>query len=444
MKILKVLLQKNMFINFVLGFSAGLPLLLTSKTLQALLTDANIGLTTIGLFALVGIPYTFKFLWAPIFDRFSLPFLGRRRGWLLLLQLGLVAAIALVAMTPADGGSPLSERLPQSIVDFLAWLHKDLPASRLSLTLIGTCFLVCFLSASQDIVIDAYRRESLSDEELGMGSTVYVYGYRIAMWVSGGLALMLADALSWPMVYMTMAVLMGVGITATFFADEPKLDAAGRPRTLKDTVVEPLKEFFSRKGVTTALVVLLFILLYKVGDTLAGAMATPFYKALGFSNAEIGAIAKTFGFFSQLIGGFCGGALILRIGIPRSLFVCGFLQAASTACFALLAGIGNSQLALTGVIAFEDITGAMGTAAFTAFLAAQSNKRFTATQYALLTSLMSLPRTMLSAMTGAWAESMGWSAYFVMCTVVAVPGILLLVWMLKSGSYKVAEPAYAK
>jgi PAT family beta-lactamase induction signal transducer AmpG len=431
MKIWKVLIQRNMLINFVLGFSSGLPLLLTSKTLQAWLSDAQIGLSAIGLFTLVGLPYTLKFLWAPIFDRFSLPFLGRRRGWLLLLQAALALSILLVASTPPGGAGPLSERVPAWLNEFLFWLHKDLPQSQLSLTLIGACFLTCFLSASQDIVVDAFRRESLKDDELGLGSTVYVYGYRIAMWISGGLSFMLADSLSWPTVYYIMAGMMGVGVLATLAAKEPRIDGAP-PRTFNDSVVLPLKEFFGRRGVLVALSVLVFILLYKVGDTMAGTMATPFYKSLGFSNLEIGAIAKTFGLVSALVGGFIGGAVILKIGITRALILGGILQAASTACFALLAVIGPSKLALGFVIAFEDITGAMGTAAFTAFMAAQTNKRFTAFQYAILTSLMGVPRIFIAAPTGIWAEKLGWAPYFLLCTVVAAPGLLLLLFLLRT------------
>lgn len=431
MKIIKVLLQKNMLINLLLGFSSGLPLLLTSKTLQAWLSDSQVGLSAIGLFSLVGLPYTFKFLWAPIFDRFTPPFLGRRRGWLLITQVGLALSILFLAMTPVNGGAPLSERLGPKALEFVAWMSKSLPESHISFALIGICFLVCFLSASQDIVVDAYRRESLQEEELGMGSTIYVYGYRIAMWVSGGLAFILADTLSWPVIYLVMAALVGVGIFATLAADEPKVEGA-TPKTFSESVVSPLREFFGRQGLGAALIVLLFILLYKVGDTMAGAMATPFYKAIGFSNAEIGTIAKTFGLAAALVGGFFGGAVILKVGIKRALILGGILQALSTAGFAVLAGMGNSIWGLTWVIAFEDITGAMGTAAFVAFMAAQTNKRFTATQYALLTSLMGVPRIFLAAPTGIWAESMGWQPFFLFCTVAAVPGLLLLVYMLNS------------
>lgn len=430
MKIWKVLLQRNMLINFVLGFSSGLPLLLTTKTLQAWLSDAQIGLSAIGLAGLVGLPYTLKFLWAPVFDRFSLPFLGRRRGWLLLIQIALGLSIFLVARTPPGGAGPLSARVPAGVSDFLGWLHAKLPESQLSLTLIAACFLTCFLSASQDIVVDAFRRESLKDEELGLGSTLYVYGYRIAMWMSGGLAFMLADSLTWPTVYAIMALMMAVGVLATLAAEEPRIEGAP-PKTFNDSVVLPLQKFFGRKGVLSAITVLTFILLYKVGDTMAGAMATPFYKALGFSNLEIGAIAKTFGLASALVGGFIGGAVILKVGINRALLLGGILQAASTACFAALAIIGPSKLALGFVIAFEDITGAMGTAAFTAFMAAQTNKRFTAFQYAILTSLMGVPRTFIAAPTGIWAENLGWAPFFLMCTVAAAPGLLLLLFLLR-------------
>jgi PAT family beta-lactamase induction signal transducer AmpG len=434
MKILKVLLQKTMLINLLLGVSSGLPLALVGKTLQAWFTDANVGLSVVGLFSLVGLPYSLKFLWAPTFDRFTLPFLGRRRGWLLVLQIALIGAIVLLGSTPPNGELPLSARLPEGIVGFLAWLHAKLPESHLSLSIIGACFLVSFLSASQDIVVDAFRRESLTDEELGMGATVYVYGYRIAMYLSGGAVFFVADLISWPFVYFSVAALVGVGVFATLWAEEPEVHGQ-LPRNLHESVVLPLKEFFGRQGVITALTVLAFILFYKVGDTMAGNMAIPLYKGLGFSNIEIGEIAKTFGLLSALVGGFIGGAVILKVGIKRALIIGGVLQAVSTAGFAMLASVGHSMAGLAAVVAFEDITGAMGTAAFVAFMAAQTDKRFTATQYALLTSLMSVPRIVLAAPTGIMAERMGWQPFFIFCTVAAVPGLLLLVYMLNSKKF---------
>lgn len=299
--------------------------------------------------------------------------------------------------------------------------------------MIGTCFLVSFLSASQDIVVDAFRRESLREEEFGLGSTVYVYGYRIAMFVTGGVAMILADHISWPSVYMSMAVCMAVGVVATFLADEPAMQH-GAPKNFYESVVLPLKEFFQRKGVLSAFTVLSFIILYKIGEVMAGAMATPFYKALGFTNTEIGAIAKTWGFISLMVGGFFGGALILKVGLNRALLICGILQGLSTACIAFLATLGHSLWALTWVISFEDIASGMGTSAFVAFMATQTNTRFTATQYALLTSLMGVPRTLLAAPTGIWAEKMGWQTFFIFCALAAIPGILLLLHLSRANN----------
>lgn len=429
MTILKVLMQKTMLVNLLLGFSSGLPLLLTFKTLQGWLTDSGVPVSLIGFFGVLSLAYTLKFLWSPIFDRFSLPFLGRRRGWLIVLQVALAGSILLLALTPPNGGEPLSERLPAFMVDFLAWCSPKMPDSHISFALMGACLLVAFLSATQDIVIDAYRRESLRDEELGFGSTLYITGYRIAMLVSGGLAFILADKLTWPGVYALMAALMGVGIFATIYGDEPVMEHAP-PRTLHETVVMPLQEFFSRKGIMIALGILAFILLYKVGDTMAGAMATPLYKALGFSNEEIGYVAKFFGFFIAIGGGFVGAALILKVGIGRALLICGVLQAISTAGYALLAEVGKNFVVLASVIAFEDLTSAMGTAAFAAYMAAQTNRRFTAYQYALLTSIMGIPRVFLTIPTGVMVENMGYQSFFIFCTVAAVPGLLLLIAML--------------
>jgi PAT family beta-lactamase induction signal transducer AmpG len=395
MKLIKAIFEKNMFITMLMGFSSGLPLLLTGKTLQVWMTEEGVDLKTIGLFALVGLPYSLKFLWAPLFDRYTLPFLGRRRGWLLLNQLALAGAIAMMALLQPK--------------EHLWWVGL-------------LCVVVSFFSASQDIVVDAFRRESLRDEQLGMGSTVYIYGYRVAMYAAGAGALYFAQFLSWKAAYLIMAGGISVGLITTFFAEEPKNELPP-PRNLQEAVVEPFREFLGRSG---AFEILLFILLYKIGDTMAGAMANPFYVQLGYSKVEIATIAKTFGLFSALGGGFVAGVVLIKIGILRGLWIFGVLQAASTAGFAVLANIGYSIPGLTWVIAFEDFTGAMGTAAYAAYLASQTNKRFTATQYALLTSLMALPRTFLAAPTGWMAETMGWSGFFWFCTLAALPGMLLL------------------
>jgi len=384
-----------MLVALLMGFSSGLPLLLTGSVLQAWMTDEGVDLGTIGLFALVGLPYTLKFVWAPLTDRFSVPLLGRRRGWLLGVQLLLMAAIAALGWTqPAE--NPL-------VVALVAWL-------------------VTFFSASQDIVIDAYRREALADTELGLGASLYVNGYRIGMLLASGGGLILADLMPFSAVYQLMAMGMLVGIVTTLLAPEPEIQA-GLPRSLRGAVVEPFVDYFRRRH---ALLILLFILLYKLGDTMASHMSTPFYLDIGFSKTEIGAVVKLFGFWATVTGGMLGGIVILRTGIYRALWGFGILQALSTAGFALLALSGYSLPLLAGVIAFENLTAGMGTAAFVAFMAALTNRRFTATQYALLSSLMGIPRVIVAAPTGYFADWLGWAAFFLSCTLIAVPGLLLL------------------
>lgn len=410
MNTLKALLQKNMLIALLMGFASGLPLLLVGKTLQVWMTGAGVDLKTIGFFALAGLPYTLKFVWAPIFDRYSLPFMGRRRGWLMVIQTALLFTIGLMALLQ-----------PEQHLVIMAAL----------------CLVISFLSASQDIVVDAYRRESLTDEELGVGSTLYVYGYHMALWVTGGLALIMADHMSWAAVYGIMAGTMLFAIGSTLFANEPEVNVPP-PRTMKEPVIQPLTDFFRRPEVWG---IIAFVLLYKVGDTLAGAMANPFYVQLGFSNTEIGSIVKTFGFFATLAGSMIGGLWILKMGINRSLLLFGVLQAVSTAGFAVLATLGPSLAGLTWVIAFENLTSGMGTAAFVAFMGVQTNKRFTATQYALLTSLMGVPRVIFSSYTGVMAERMGWQGFFIFCTLAAIPGMLLLAFMLmKQKRERAANP----
>ncbi len=389
----------RMLVAFLMGFSCGLPLLLTITVLQAWMKEEGVDLGVIGLFSLVGLPYTVKFLWAPLLDRYTLPFLGRRRGWLLLAQVGL--ALAIVAL-----GLCQPARHP--------WL------------LALAAFMVTFFSASQDIVVDAYRREDLKDRELGLGSSLYVNGYRLGMLLASGGGLMLADHISFSQVYFIMAGCMSLGIVTTLLCREPPAEM-GVPQSLRESVVGPFVEYFSRGGVKWGLGLLIFILLYKIGDSMAAAMTIPFYLDLGFTKTQIGAVAKIFGFWATIGGGLLGGILMLRLGINRSLWVFGFLQAVSTAGFALLAHIGPSLAWLTGVIAFENLTGGMGTSAYVAFMAALTNKRFTATQYALLSSLMGIPRVMASAPTGFLAEALGWSGFFTFCTLAAAPGMLMLV-----------------
>lgn len=389
-----------MIVALLMGFSCGLPLLLTISVLQAWMKDEGVDLSVIGLMALVGLPYTLKFLWAPFLDRFTLslfgqPFLGRRRGWLLLIQVALMLSIAGLGFTnPVE--SP--------------WM------------LAFVALVLTFFSASQDIVVDAYRREDLSDEELGLGSSLYVNGYRVGMLLASGGGLILADRMSFTWVYLIMAASMLVGVVTTLLAREP-LVPEGTPQSLREAVSGPFVDFFARKG---AWLILAFILLYKIGDTMASAMTTPFYLDIGFSKTEIGTVVKLFGFWATIGGGLLGGLLMLSLGIYRSLWIFGFLQAISTAGFAVLAHLGHTLVGLACVIAFENLSSGMGTAAYVAFMASLTNKKFTATQYALLTSVMGVPRILASAPTGYMAEIMGWRGFFILCTLIAIPGLLLL------------------
>ena len=386
--------NRRMVVALVMGFSCGLPLLLTLSVLQAWMTEAGVDLTTIGLMTLVGLPYTLKFFWAPLFDRYSLPFLGRRRGWLLVAQVALMAA--------------------------LIQLGHSNPTTRPELLALAA-LAVAFCSASQDIVVDAYRREDLPDHELGLGSSLYINGYRVGMLLASGGGLILADHIPFSMVYTVMAMCLLPGVVTTLMTPEPRLEAA--PETLAQAVIDPLKEYFNRPN---ALWILAFILMYKIGDTMAAAMTTPFYLDIGFTKTQIGTVVKLFGFWATVGGTLLGGGLMIRLGIWPSLWVFGILQALSTAGFALLAAIGPSLAGLAGVIAFENLSGGMGTAAYAAYMASITDKRFTATQYALLTSLMGIPRVLASAPTGYLATRMGWWLFFVFCTLIALPGLLLL------------------
>ncbi len=384
-----------MLVALIMGFSCGLPLLLTLGVLQAWMKDENIDLTLIGLANLVQIPYTWKFIWAPIVDRYRLPLLGRRRGWLLLSQACLMLS--------------------------LIGLGFSNPGSNLSLMMV-TAMLVAFFSATQDIVVDAYRREDLPDEELGLGSSFYMSGYNLGRMLASGGGLIMADHMAWSSVYSIMAMCMLIGIITTIFTPEPEV-MAGTPVTLKAAVVEPFIEYFKRNG---ALWVLAFILLYKVGDMMASAITMPFYLDIGFTKTEIGTVVKIFGLWAITGGAIIGGIVIVKLGINKSLWIFGFLQAVSTTGFALLARVGHNLFALSGVITFENLSMGMGTAAFLAFMASITDKRFTATQYALLSSLMAVPRVIISAPTGYLAKLLGWEYFFISCALIAIPGMLLL------------------
>ena len=392
------ILSRRLLVTIFLGFSSGLPLLATGGTLQAWLTESGVDLATVGALALVGLPYTLKFLWAPLLDRFTLPFLDRRRGWMLVSQFGLMLSLAALGY-----GDPIASPF-----------------------LLGAiACTVSFLSATQDIVLDAHRRDTLRDEELGLGSALFVNGYRIGMLASGAFALFLADHISWRHVYLCLAALMLVGMVFTLLAPPPG-DNYQAPRSIKEAIVNPFVDYFSRSG---ALIILAFILLYKVGDSMASNLTTPFILQLGFSKTELASIVKTFGLAATIVGSLVGGAFMIRLGIGRSLWIFGTLQAVSTAGFAWLAGQGHSLPGLAAVIAFENLSGGMGTAAYAAFMASLCNKSFSATQYALLSSLMGVPRVLIATPTGFIAQQLGWQGFFVVCTLAALPGMVLLLWV---------------
>jgi PAT family beta-lactamase induction signal transducer AmpG len=383
----------------LMGFAGGVPLLLTLTVLQAWLTAEEVDLATIGFLGLVALPYNLKFLWAPLIDRYDPLRLGRRRSWLVLSQCCLAASIALLGLQdPLDG----------------IW------------KVAAAACVVAFFSATQDVVIDAYRRETLADSEQGLGASMYTYGYRTGMLVASAGGLILADIVGFTGVYMFMATLMLSMVLITIFAPEPT-DVKEPPASLSTAFTGPFTEFFNRTGVSwSALLVLAFILLYKIGDNLASHMTIPFYLDIGFTNTEIGTVAKFFGLAPLLFGVFVGGVLNLKAGLYRALFIAGILQGVSTFGFAVLSVMGNDLWWLAAVVAFENLTQGMGVSALLAFMAYLTDKRFTATQFAMLSALATLPRVVLTAPTGWMAEVMGWLPFFVMCGLVAIPGMLLL------------------
>jgi Major Facilitator Superfamily. len=381
-----------------LGFSSGLPFYLTSKTLQAWMTTANVDLATIGLFSFVTLPYSLKFVWAPVMDRYIPPFLGRRRGWVLITQLLLLLAIGAMS------------------------LHD--PKTGLRMLAINA-IVVAFFSASQDISLDAYRTDVLQDREMGVGAAIFVLGYRIALLVTGGLALYLADSITWPRVYLLLASLLVIGIITTFLAPEPLLSDAP-PKSLAEAVVLPFGEFFTRAGAVRAILVLLFIVLYKYSDSLAGSMTTPFLLKSGFSLKEVGAVLGGAGLIATIVGALAGGAVILRLGINKSLWIFLVFQGLSNLTYYSLAMAGPSHGLMFFTVVIENFGLGLVTAGMTAYLMSMCNKRFTATQFALLSSLMAASRDVLVAPGGKLAENVGWPAFFLITVAMAVPPLLLL------------------
>ncbi len=397
---LNVFTSRRVAVITTLGFSSGLPLALTGGTLQAWMTVEGVDIKTIGIFALVSIPYTLKFLWSPIMDRFAVPWLGRRRGWILLTQICLMFAIA-----------AMSFYSPQHVPLLLATI----------------ALFVAFTSASQDIVIDAYRTDVLREKERGAGAAVFVFGYRIAILFSGAFALIISEYINWNNTYLLISTGMLIGIITTFFSPEPEKTALP-PKSLSEAVTGPMKDFFSRRN---AILILLLIILYKLGDAYAGSLTTAFLiRGVGFSAGDVGTINKGFGLACVIGGSFIGGALMVKFGLMNALMLFGILQAISNLSFMLLAYLGKNYEMFIFAIAFENLSGGMGTSAFVALLMSLCNSRFSATQYALLSSLAAIGRIFISPTSGFLVESIGWANFFFVTTIIALPGLVLL-WYLR-------------
>jgi PAT family beta-lactamase induction signal transducer AmpG len=392
------LFTQKMLICIFTGFTSGLPLFILISLLPAWLMDSGLELKAIALFSFIQLPYVLKFLWAPLFDGFSFS-MGRRRGWLIIFQVLLLVSISMAGLLD-----------PKSQI--------------MTVAIISTA--IAFFSASQDAVIDAYRRELLLDNELGLGTAIHVNAYRIAGLIPGSLALILADVFAWELVFFITGLFMIPGIILTILIKEPLLKVMP-PKTVKEAVIEPFMEFINRKGIKEAILILLFIFLYKIGDSMATALATPFYMDLGFSMTEIGVIAKTVGFWASIIGGILGGILMIKIGINRALWIFGFMQMFATLSFAWLAISGYSPLILGITVGLEFFAAGLGTTAFIAYIAKTTNPKFTATQFALFTGLSAVPRTITNASTGYLVDFFGWHNFFIFCSFIAIPGMILLI-----------------
>jgi PAT family beta-lactamase induction signal transducer AmpG len=391
-------LNRRMLICVFLGFSSGLPLFILLSLMQAWLAKSGLNVKALGLFALVMFPYTWKFLWSPLMDRFSFGSLGRRRGWMALTQGLLFVGIGLMGML-----DPLTQ------VPLIA----------------AAASAIAFLSASQDIVIDAYRREILPDNEQGLGSAIHVNAYKAAGMVPGALSLILADLMAWQPVFWITAAFMLPGLLCTFVIAEPRVYGAP-PKNMREAVVLPFREFIARGGWSHALAILGFIFLYKLGDSMATALATKFYIDLGFSMTQIGAVAKTTGFWASIAGGIIGGVWMVKLGINRALWIFGVVQAVAILGFAWLAYAGADLILLALVIGFEAFGVGLGTAAFVSYIATTTDPRYTATQYALFTSLAAVPRTFVNSAVGYIVAETGWFLFFILCFVLALPGMLML------------------
>jgi PAT family beta-lactamase induction signal transducer AmpG len=394
----EAILNRRMLICVFTGFTSGMPLYVLFQLVPGWLRVEGVGLAEIGFFALVQFPYTWKFLWSPFMDRFTLPFLGHRRGWMLVTQVLLLVSIGV-----------------------LGFIRPDLSLWTVAYLSVA----IAFFSASQDIVLDAYRRELLPDVELGLGNSIHVQAYRLSGLVPGALGLILADHFAWHIVFVIIALFMFVGIMLTLVIKEAIEDPTP-PKTMRDAVIEPFRDFIGRAGLRSALLVLAFLFLYKLGDNMATALQTPFFIDVGFTLTQIGAIAKTAGLVAAITGGMVGGLIMVKLSINRALWLFGVVQIVSILGFAMLSEIGANPWMLGVVVAFEYLGVGLGSAALIAFMARTTNPAFAATQLALFTALASVPRVFANAITGVIVEETGWTNFFLLCTALAVPGMLLL------------------
>lgn len=395
--LLREIFSPRMLTCVFTGLASGFPYFVLFQLVPAWLRTEGVDLATIGLFALMTLPYNWKPLWAPLMDRYVPPFLGRRTGWMLVSQVALLVTVGMMGyLQPTTG----------------VW------------TIAYLCFVVAFFSASQDIVLDAYRRELLPENELGLGNTIHVQAYRISGLIPGSLGLILADQLSWAAVFLIMGAFMVVSIVATLrFGDVPNESA---PKTLRDAVVEPFADFLKRNDWNGALLILAFMFLYKLGDNMAVALQTPFLIDLGFSLTTIGLVAKNAALWGGVAGGILGGVWMLKLGINRALWLFGLVQILTIFGFALLSVVGNNTWVMAVVWTMEYVGVGLGTAAFVAFIARSTSPAYAATQLSLLTAISVLPRTFANASSGFIVESIGYTAFFLLCVALAVPGMLLL------------------
>ncbi|MCJ7592116.1 MAG: AmpG family muropeptide MFS transporter [Woeseiaceae bacterium] len=394
----EAILNRRMLTCVFTGFTSGLPLYVLFQLIPGWLRVEGVGLAEIGFFALVQFPYTWKFLWSPVMDRFTLPFLGHRRGWMLLTQIALLISLAVMGFIKPD---------------LSLWTVAYLSVA------------VAFFSASQDIVLDAYRRELLPDVELGLGNSIHVQAYRLSGLVPGALGFILADLFDWHLVFIVIALFMLVGIVMTLVIDEA-IKEPTPPKSMRDAVILPFRDFIGRSGLAPALLVLAFLFLYKLGDNMATALQSPFFIDVGFTLTQIGAIAKTAGLAAAVFGGMVGGLIMIKLSINRALWLFGVVQVVSILGFALLSEIGANPWMLGIAVVFEYLGVGLGSAALIAFMARTTNPAFAATQLALFTALASVPRVFANAVTGVIVENVGWTNFFLLCTALAIPGMLLL------------------